>query len=170
MKTFACGAVVPGCTATFAGNTDEEILRQVERHAREDHGADQRQPRRLGDARGADRTTHAVAVQPGERTGGDACFLDRLFGGALGTVFSSGGTTKRDYLDRALAGGYPEAMARSGRRRDAWFTSYVQTVVEREAPGMAASPRAAEPPRLLRLVAARRADLLNVQGVAVTAR
>ncbi len=38
MKTFACGAVVPGCTASFAGETDEEILLQVERHAREDHG------------------------------------------------------------------------------------------------------------------------------------
>lgn len=102
----------------------------------------------------------------GERTGDDACFLDRLFGGTLGTVFNSGDTTKRDYLDRALAGGYPEAMARSGRRRDAWFASYVQTVVEREAPGIAASPRAAELPRLLRLVAARHAGLLNVQGIA----
>ena len=38
MKTFACGAVVPGCTASFAGEADEEILQQVERHAREDHG------------------------------------------------------------------------------------------------------------------------------------
>lgn len=37
MKTFACGAVVPGCTATFAGETDEEILEQVARHARDDH-------------------------------------------------------------------------------------------------------------------------------------
>ena len=38
MKTFACGAVVPGCTATFAAETEEGILEQVARHAREDHG------------------------------------------------------------------------------------------------------------------------------------
>jgi predicted small metal-binding protein len=38
MKTFACGAVVPGCTATFAAETEDEILDQVARHAREDHG------------------------------------------------------------------------------------------------------------------------------------
>lgn len=37
MKTFACGAVVPGCTASFTAGTEEGILEQVARHAREDH-------------------------------------------------------------------------------------------------------------------------------------
>lgn len=37
MKTFACGAVVPGCTARFADETEEGILEQVARHAREEH-------------------------------------------------------------------------------------------------------------------------------------
>jgi predicted small metal-binding protein len=37
VKTFACGAVVPGCTASFVAETDEGILQQVARHAREDH-------------------------------------------------------------------------------------------------------------------------------------
>ena len=38
MKTFACGAVVAGCTASFAAETEEEILEQVAQHARDDHG------------------------------------------------------------------------------------------------------------------------------------
>lgn len=38
MKTFACGAVVPGCVATFRADTDEGILEQVAAHARDDHG------------------------------------------------------------------------------------------------------------------------------------
>jgi predicted small metal-binding protein len=38
MKTFTCGSVVPGCTAAFAGETEEDILEQVARHAREEHG------------------------------------------------------------------------------------------------------------------------------------
>lgn len=38
MKQFSCGAVVPGCTATFSGQTEEEILGQVAQHAKEDHG------------------------------------------------------------------------------------------------------------------------------------
>jgi predicted small metal-binding protein len=37
MKTFACGAVVPGCTASFAGETEEGIVEQVAHHARVDH-------------------------------------------------------------------------------------------------------------------------------------
>lgn len=38
MKTFACGAVVSGCTASFTAETEEGILEQVARHARDDHG------------------------------------------------------------------------------------------------------------------------------------
>jgi predicted small metal-binding protein len=37
MKTFTCGAVVAGCTASFTAETEEGILEQVARHAREDH-------------------------------------------------------------------------------------------------------------------------------------
>jgi predicted small metal-binding protein len=38
MKTFACGAVVAGCTASFAAETEEGILEQVAQHARDEHG------------------------------------------------------------------------------------------------------------------------------------
>lgn len=38
MKQFACGDVVPGCQATFTGDSDDAIVDQVAAHAREDHG------------------------------------------------------------------------------------------------------------------------------------
>jgi predicted small metal-binding protein len=38
MKSFSCGAVVPGCTHSFRGRTEDEILTQVAHHARQDHG------------------------------------------------------------------------------------------------------------------------------------
>ncbi len=38
MKSFSCGSVVPGCTATFTDTTEDEILTQVALHARNDHG------------------------------------------------------------------------------------------------------------------------------------
>ncbi len=41
MKQFACGAVVPGCTATFEAEDQDQILQQVAAHAREDHGMDE---------------------------------------------------------------------------------------------------------------------------------
>ena len=40
MKEFSCGAVVPGCSATFHGETEEDVLQQVAIHARDDHGMD----------------------------------------------------------------------------------------------------------------------------------
>jgi predicted small metal-binding protein len=44
MKEFRCGVLVPGCYATFEGESDDEILRQVFAHAREEHGMDQVPP------------------------------------------------------------------------------------------------------------------------------
>ncbi len=40
MKQFSCGAVVPGCTATFSAETEDELLGQVAAHAQADHGMD----------------------------------------------------------------------------------------------------------------------------------
>lgn len=38
MKAFACGSVVPGCTATFVAESIDEVVAQVERHAQHAHG------------------------------------------------------------------------------------------------------------------------------------
>ena len=38
MKTFACGDVVPGCSATFTGPDDDAVLSLVAVHATADHG------------------------------------------------------------------------------------------------------------------------------------
>jgi predicted small metal-binding protein len=38
MKTFACGDVVPGCTAQFTAADESAILGLVAAHATADHG------------------------------------------------------------------------------------------------------------------------------------
>lgn len=38
MKSFACGAVVPNCVASFTAETEQEIVGLVAAHARDDHG------------------------------------------------------------------------------------------------------------------------------------
>jgi predicted small metal-binding protein len=38
MKTLACGEIMPGCDATFEGETVEEILAQAGEHAVTVHG------------------------------------------------------------------------------------------------------------------------------------
>ena len=38
MKEFACGDLIPGCDARFCAATSEQVLADVARHARDDHG------------------------------------------------------------------------------------------------------------------------------------
>ncbi len=38
MKTFACGDVIPGCSARFSASDEDGIVSQVAGHAAADHG------------------------------------------------------------------------------------------------------------------------------------
>jgi predicted small metal-binding protein len=38
MKEFHCAAVVPGCGARFEAESEDAVVSQVVRHARDDHG------------------------------------------------------------------------------------------------------------------------------------
>ncbi len=38
MKEFSCGDVIPGCTATFSGECEDDILTQLGPHAAQTHG------------------------------------------------------------------------------------------------------------------------------------
>ncbi len=44
MKQFACGDVVPGCTAVFRAETEPEILALVAEHAKSGHEMSQVPP------------------------------------------------------------------------------------------------------------------------------
>lgn len=38
MKVFQCAAIVPGCGARFEAESEDGVVSQVVRHARDDHG------------------------------------------------------------------------------------------------------------------------------------
>ncbi len=67
---------------------------------------------------------------------------------------------KRDYLDRAVRGGYPEAVRRAPRRRTAFFESYLTTLIERDVTELSVIERRGELRRLLALLAGRSGGLL----------
>jgi predicted AAA+ superfamily ATPase len=70
-------------------------------------------------------------------------------------------------VPRLLRGGYPEAVARAGTdRRAAWFGSYLTTILQRDVRDLANIEGLADLPRLLRVLAARAASLLNYSDVA----
>ena len=89
-------------------------------------------------------------------------FIDRLFSSSINT----GGNSKPGALDISsiiLAGGYPEALERNeGERRQAWFNSYITTILQRDVRDLANIEGLTDMPRLLALLAARTGSLLNI--------
>jgi predicted AAA+ superfamily ATPase len=92
-------------------------------------------------------------------------FVDALFTAAPPRI--SGAVVGRAaFVAVVAAGGYPEARARSGRRRERWFASYLETTLDRDLRDLSDARRLAEVPRLLRLLAAQAANLLSYRSLA----
>lgn len=79
-------------------------------------------------------------------------FLDRVFAGKLQ---GSGQATVGDNLVRtALAGGFPESLARnSKRRRQSWARSWLASVLTRDLRDIAEIEKLTELPKFIRLLA-----------------
>ncbi len=67
---------------------------------------------------------------------------------------------RRDYLERIVVGGFPEAVRRTPRRRTAFFDSYLSTLIERDVLELANIERRGDLLKLLALLAGRTAGLL----------
>src|SRR5450432_3599560 len=67
----------------------------------------------------------------GEIKGGPDLFVDAAFRHGAALEYSSR-MRKRDYLELAVVGGFPEAVRRTPRRRGAFFSSYLSTLIERD--------------------------------------
>jgi predicted AAA+ superfamily ATPase len=76
---------------------------------------------------------------------------------------------RRDYLERVVRGGYPEAVRRSPRRRAAFFDSYLTTLIERDVVELSMIERRGELRRLLALLAGRSGGLLVLNALATQA-
>jgi len=75
-----------------------------------------------------------------------------------------------DLVARLMAGGFADAVTRtSPRRRDAWFDSYIQAILQRDVRDLANIEQLTEIPNLLQLLATRSATLLNFAELSRTA-
>jgi uncharacterized protein len=94
-------------------------------------------------------------------------FVDAVFRSDGHVTMPLSALTKRDYVARALRGGYPEAIRRDpGRRRARFFDSYVTDLISRDVQQIADIERPAEMRRLLSVVAARMATLAVAEPMA----
>jgi uncharacterized protein len=97
-------------------------------------------------------------------------FVDTLFSGkSVGWSGKSPAMSWEELLACIVDGGYPPAVARkSTARRDAWFQSYVTTVLQRDIRDLANIADTTAVPRLLSVVAARAGGLLNFADLSRT--
>ncbi len=98
--------------------------------------------------------------------------LEQTTPGFLDALFSPDFPIRQDLpsndqiIDRVAAGGYPAALRRSEARRANWYQTYIETLVERDAPIIAEIHSLETLPQLLALAAAQTAQLLSVNGLA----
>lgn len=98
-------------------------------------------------------------------------FVDKLFASTSPLkAFASLPTAPReDVIERVVRGGYPEPMARAVARRQNWFESYIATILQRDVRDLANIEGLTQMPRLLAILAARTASLLNTSDISRTA-
>jgi predicted AAA+ superfamily ATPase len=97
-----------------------------------------------------------------EIRGSSTNLVDVLFGPNLDWP----APTEADVMNAVLTGGYPEALARNGeRRRQAWFSAYVTTIVERDVRDLSNVQDLTAMPRLLQLLASRTGQLLSYADI-----
>lgn len=106
----------------------------------------------------------------GEIHGVKENFVDTLFSRkSAGWAGKPPAKSREELLENIVAGGYPPAVARqSAARRDAWFQSYVTTVLQRDIRDLANIADSTAVPRLLAVVAARAGGLLNFADLSRT--
>jgi predicted AAA+ superfamily ATPase len=87
-------------------------------------------------------------------------FIDELFGNDLkpNDILRK----KNDLTNKVLTGGFPEMLTRKDRtRQNAWFKSYITTILQRDVRDIANIEKLSELPKLLSLFASRAGTLLN---------
>ena len=106
----------------------------------------------------------------GELRGVRENFVEHLFSTGHATMAGrSSSVTWEELLEMIVAGGYPPAVARhTPARRDAWFQSYVLTMLQRDIRDLASIADFTAIPRLLSVVAARAGSLLNFADLSRT--
>lgn len=92
-------------------------------------------------------------------------FLDALFSADF--KMRQGEPAGAPLLSRIVSGGYPVALQYANeQRRLTWYSDYIETLVERDAPDLAAIRSPEILSRLLALAAAQTAQLVNVNKLA----
>jgi len=108
-------------------------------------------------------------LSQGEITGTRETLIENLFRDPQGTVAScpASSTTRDEYIDRIVGGGFPLALSRStSTARNRWFDEYVALTLERDVRELSKIRQSAQLPKLLQRLGGQTAQVINIEKVA----
>jgi predicted AAA+ superfamily ATPase len=106
-------------------------------------------------------------LSQGEMDSAPDGFVDAVFQDMSALAVTST-LTKADYAERIARGGFPESVARTGRRREVFLRNYVADLVNREVTQVAEVEHGPAFHQLIRLAATRSGELLVPANLAQT--
>ncbi|MHB8290745.1 MAG: ATP-binding protein [Acidimicrobiales bacterium] len=114
---------------------------------------------------------HLLTIRPlsqGEIAEVEEDFIERCMADPQDMVDSAiSSTTRKEYIDRAVAGGFPMALQRPpGTARRQWFDDYIDQTLERDLRELSRIGQRAKLSLLLDCLAGQTAQLLNVRSAA----
>lgn len=116
---------------------------------------------------GRSETIELWPLSQGEIDGEPDGFVDVVFSADTMPSADASRLHRSDYLARIVRGGYPTAVQREApRRRDRFFSSYLNDIVVRDIRQVADIERAADMRRLITLLATRCAGMINMAKLA----
>lgn len=105
-----------------------------------------------------------LPLSQSEIVGAKSTFLENAFQGISPTVEDA--VLGDDLIEIVLAGGYPEAIARTRwNRKQDWYQGYVDAIVQRDVRDVAQIEQLAIMPRLLAMLAEHSGQLANYSGI-----
>lgn len=112
-------------------------------------------------------------LSQGEILGTHETLLEALFADPKSAVAAhpASETTRDEYINRMVAGGFPLALSRSSdTARNRWFDEYVGLTLERDVRELSRIRQGAQLPGLLLRFAGQTAQVLNIQKIARDAK
>ena len=114
-------------------------------------------------------TVTLYPLSQGEMAGQHELFVSEVFADPERVVAAvpTSTTTRQDYLQRVITGGFPLATARTNdAARNRWFDSYVTLTLERDVRELSRIRQGAQLPPLLGRLAGQTAQVLSVEAAA----
>lgn len=121
---------------------------------------------RLGDSlAGRMEIIDLMPLSQGELTGTVETFIDIAFSATESFKSPKEVLSKEGLYHKILTGGYPSVQGAAEEDRDAWMHAYINLILQRDIKDLAQIEKIIELPNLLRILAHRAANLLNVAEI-----